>query len=158
LGFTSFTGGAQNNLPKMSKLLNTLCFVSALILLIVFSSRLVEAKAEVYNEVHTEAQGSSASVHSEITTVVNGEEAKVVSDQPGEIRVEVNDGDVQIESEPEVTPTVIISESTAADQQKAEIKKEKPEAFSRLTRVQSTIISFFENLFSRLKYLTNWPK
>jgi hypothetical protein len=146
----------------MNKLSIAFFLVLALSCGFVFVPGLVEAEVEVYNEVHTEAQGSNASVHSEITTVVNGEETKVESDQPGEIKVEVKDGEVKVETDPEINPTVIVSDPepdpTVFEHQKAEIETQESAALNRLTAMRSKISRFFKNLFSRLKDLTIWPK
>ncbi|NIO10874.1 MAG: hypothetical protein GTO40_23850, partial [Deltaproteobacteria bacterium] len=64
--------------------------------LIFLSCAFVEAEAEVYTEVHTEATGDDASVHTEITNIVNQKEVKVESDEQGEIKVEIKDGEVKV--------------------------------------------------------------
>lgn len=92
--------------------------------------------------VETEASGDKASVHTEITNIVNGQETQVESDQPGEIKVEVKDGEVKVESSSEVQPTIILD-------QEGEEKKE--EMINQTETIKTRIINFFENLISRLK-------
>lgn len=104
------------------------------------------AKSETYTEVQTEATGDNASVHTEITNIVNEKEVKVESDSPGEIKVGINDGEVKIESNTEASPKVIIS-----DLSEEEAKGKKEVIISQVKEVQKKIFSFLENFFLRLR-------
>lgn len=97
--------------------------------------------AQVETVVRNEVSGENASVETEITNVVNQKEVRVESNQPGEIRVEVKDGEVEIESSPEASPTVTISESTG------EVKGET----QAIRRIKLRLFSFWSNLLSRLR-------
>jgi len=114
------------------------------LLLMAFSLSFAYAESEVYTEVQTEATGDNASVHTEITNIVNQKEVKVESDEPGEIKVEIKDGEVKIESNTEASPTVIISDLT-------EEEKKEEEITNQIKEIQLKIFSFLENLFSRLR-------
>lgn len=104
------------------------------------------AKSETYTEVQTEATGDNASVHTEITNIVNEKEVKVESDSPGEIKVGINDGEVKIESNTETSPTVTIS-----DVSEEEAKGKKEVMISQVKEVQKKITSFLESFFLRLR-------
>jgi len=108
--------------------------------LIVFNTSQVETT------VKTEVSGENASVHTEITNIVNGEETHVESDQPGEIKVEVKDGEVKVESSSEVQPTIIIAEPSPT-----EVEEKKEEVSNRVEEMKERFISFFEDLISRLR-------
>lgn len=110
----------------------------------VFSLTFAYAKSEVYTEVQTEVTGDDASVHTEITNIVNEKEVKVESDSPGEIKVGIKDGEVKIESNTEASPTVIISDLT-------EEEKKEEEITNQIKKIQLKIFSFLENLFLRLR-------
>jgi len=111
--------------------------------LAIFNFGFAQAKSEIYTETHTEATGNDASVHTEITNIVNQKEVKVESDKPGEIKVEVKNGEVKIESSPEASPTVITSDSGEGE--------ETETAVSRVEQIQKKIFSYLENFFSHLR-------
>jgi hypothetical protein len=113
---------------------------------LLFLPLMVANSANVETVIETEVSGENASVHTEITNIVNDKETKVESDQPGEIRVEVKNGEVKVESSPEVQPTVVITDLT---QEETEEKTE--EAVSQVKEIQIRISSFLENLISRLR-------
>ena len=104
------------------------------------------AKSETYTEVQTEATGDNASVHTEITNIVNEKEVKVESDEPGEIKVEIKNGEVKIESSSEASPKVTIS-----DVSQEEAKGKREIVISQVKEVQKKIFSFLENFFLRLR-------
>jgi hypothetical protein len=110
-----------------------------------FSFGFAYATSEVYTEVKTEATGENASVHTEITNIVNQKEVRVESDQQGEIKVEVKDGEVKVEST-EASPTVVISDLT-----EGEATEEEGEAINQVEELSTKIIIFLENFFSRLR-------
>jgi len=96
--------------------------------------------------VKNEASGENASVHTEVTNIVNGKEVKVESNEPGEIKVEVNNGEVKVESTG-ASPTVTITEK----EEKEMTEEEKEEVIEEVETFQQRIISFFEDFFSRLQ-------
>ena len=110
-----------------------------------FSLGFAYAESKVYTEVQTEATGENASVHTEITNIVNQKEVKVESDEQGEIRVEVKDGEVKVEST-EASPTVVIT-----DLAEEEAIEEQEEIIDQTETVKEKIFSFLENCFSRLR-------
>ncbi len=118
-----------------------------------FSFGFAYAESEVYTEIQTEATGDNASVHTEITNIVNQKEVKVESNSPGEIKVEINNGEVKVESNTEVSPTVVVSDLT-----EEEIKaREEKEPNEQIREIREKISTFLENLFSRLrKALSFW--
>ena len=116
-----------------------------------FLPLIVSNTSQVETTVKTEVSGENASAHTEITNIVNGEETKVVSDEPGEIKVEVKDGEVKIESSSEVQPTVVIS---APSQEEVEEKKE--EVTNRVEEMKERVFSFFENWLGRLRERLSW--
>ncbi len=65
------------------------------------------SSAEVRNVVRAETSGGNASVKTEIISTVNGETVKVESNQLGEIKVRVENGKVDIQSD-SAKPTIII--------------------------------------------------
>lgn len=91
--------------------------------------------------VKTEVSGENATVHTEITNIVNEKEVKVESNQPGEIKVEVKDGEVKIETSPSITPTIIIE------------NQENQERFKIVEKIRIEIRSFLNDLFSRISRL-----
>jgi hypothetical protein len=100
--------------------------------------------------VKNEASGENASVHTEITNIVNDKEVKVESNEPGEIKVEMNNGEVKVEST-QASPHVIINdlpEESPTDEGKEEMKKEMVE---EMEIIQDKIITFLEDFFSRLQ-------
>ena len=110
-----------------------------ILLSFVFLPLVVSNTSNVETDITTEATGENASVHTEITNIVNGEETHVESDQPGEIKVEVKDGEVKVESSSDVQPTITISEPNQG------------EMTSRVEGIKERVFSFFEDLISRLK-------
>ena len=104
-------------------------------LLLTFSNfRFAEAKAEVYTEVNTEG----GEVYTEIINIVNGKEVKVESDEQGEIKVEVKDGEVKVESDTKSSPTVVI---TDLDEEEEMTEEEKKEVIEEIETVQEKIIT-----------------
>ncbi len=65
------------------------------------------SSAEVRNVVRAETSGGNVSVKTEIISTVNGETTRVESNQPGEIKVRVEDGKVDIQSD-SAKPTITI--------------------------------------------------
>lgn len=110
-----------------------------------FSLGFAYAGSEVYTEIKTEATGENASVHTEITNIVNEKKVRVESDEQGEIKVEVKNGEVKVEST-EASPTVIINDLT-----EEEAAEEKEEAVSQVEELQIKVVTFLENFFSRLR-------
>jgi len=117
-----------------------LCFVFLLLILINFN--LAYAESKVYTEVNTEG----GEVYTEITNIVNDKEVKVESDSQGEIKVEVKNGEVNIESNLEASPKVTIL--GVSEEETGEIEEE---TLSQVEEIQVKIFSFFENFFSRLQ-------
>lgn len=97
--------------------------------------------------VKNEASGENASVHTEITNIVNDKEVRVESDEQGEIKVEVKDGEVKVESNTQSSPTVVISDLDEEEM----TEEEKEEAIEEIETIQEKIITFFDNFFSRLR-------
>jgi len=96
--------------------------------------------------VKNEATGDNASVHTEITNIVNDKEVKVESNEPGEIKVEIDNGEVKVEST-EASPTVTITE-----REEDEMTEEEKEAvIEEVETFQQKIVSFFEDFFSRFQ-------
>lgn len=125
----------------MRKIFPVFVFLS----LVFFSFSFAYAKSEVFTEVQTEAEGDNASVHTEITNIVNEKEVKVESDEPGEIKVEIKDGEVKIESNPEASPKVTIS-----DVSEEEVEEKEQAIVSQIREIRKEIVSFLESFFSRL--------
>ncbi len=71
---------------------------------------LLASSAYVKSEVKTSATGDNVTVHSEARTVVNGEETIITSDEPGEIKIEAEDDNVQVTTKTYPSP----AEPTAA--------------------------------------------
>lgn len=84
----------------------------------------------IYSEAKTEVSGENATAETKIETTVNGQTTKVESNQPGEVKLEVKNGVAKIETNPSVTPTVVMTDL--------------PEKTNK-----NQIISFLENFFSR---------
>jgi len=119
----------------------------------IFSLSFVYAESEVYTEVQTEATGDDASVHTEITNIVNEKEVKVESDEPGEIKVEIKDSEVKIESSPEASSKVTIS-----DLSEEEAEEKEQEVISQVREIQKKISSFLENFFLRFRDIFSFWK
>ncbi|HUS52230.1 MAG TPA: hypothetical protein VMX77_02060 [Candidatus Bathyarchaeia archaeon] len=117
-------------------------FLSSAFLLLLATS--VNA-ADVETVVRTEATGKNASAKTEITNIVNGKVTKVESTGSGEIRVEVENGEVKVESDKKVLPAIT---TTQADKQEAE--KVQEEVSQRIERVKNKIFVLFRNLFSKI--------
>jgi len=96
--------------------------------------------------VKNEATDDNASVHTEITNIVNDKEVKVESNEPGEIKVEVNNGEVKVEST-EASPTMTITEREEEEM----TEEEKEEVVEKVETFQQRIITFFEDFFSRFQ-------
>lgn len=111
-----------------------------------FLPLIVSNTSQVETTVKTEVAGENASAHTEITNIVNGEETHVESDQPGEIKVEVKDGEVKVESGSDIQPTIIIAEPS-----QEEVEEKKEEVSNRVEEIKERFISFFEDLISRLR-------
>lgn len=116
-------------------------FLSLALFPIIISSAYASSAESV---VRTEVSGENATVHTEITNIVNDKEVKVESDQPGEIKVEVKDGEVKIETSPSITPTIIIE-----NQENQEVQ-ENQERFKIVEKIRIEIRSFLDNLFLRI--------
>ncbi len=106
------------------------------------------ASAKVETEVINEVSGDNASAQTEITNVVNGETTHVESTSPGTIKVEVEDGEVKVESSPEgslvvtsVSPDQPNEESQEKASQSIEVFRKKLLDF--VSRLFSEIIGFF---------------
>lgn len=104
--------------------------------------------SDINSVTKSEATGENASVHTEVTNIVNDKVIKVESNEPGEIKVEVHNDEVKIESSPESSPQVTITNLSEED--KEEMLKETEEVISKTEQIQTTISSFLENIFSRL--------
>jgi hypothetical protein len=120
--------------------------VRKVLLSFVFLPLVISNTSNVQTNVKTEATGENASTHTEITNIVNGEETYVESDQPGEIKVEVKDGGVKVESSSAVQPTVVTAESS-----QEEVEEKKEQMISRVEEIKEKVFSFFESLVSRLR-------
>lgn len=101
--------------------------------------------SSIESVVRSEATGENASVKAEVTNIVNQNVTRVVSTQSGEIKVEVHDGTVKIESSPEVTPIITIYQLS-----EEEAKKTEEEAMSQVEEMKTGLFSFFENLFAKI--------
>lgn len=117
-----------------------------ILLSLVFFPLIISNTSQVETTVKTEATGENASTHTEITNIINGEETHVESDQPGEIKVEVKDGEVKVESSSEVQPTIFVSEPS-----QEETKEERKEVFGQVEAIKERLFSLIEVLFSRLR-------
>ena len=106
-------------------------------------------QAEVETIIKNEVSGENASTKTEVTNIVNDKEVRVESDQPGEIRVEVKNGEVKVESSSEAEPTIIIS---GKESEEIEVLKEKEiEVKNKAEALRIKIDHFFKDLFSRLR-------
>ena len=112
---------------------------------LLFLPLIVFNTSQVETTVKTEVTGENASAHTEITNIVNGEETHVESDQPGEIKVEVKDGEVKVESSQAVSPTITTGE---ADEQEAE--RIQIRAFRQVEEMKNKVFDFMSNLFSKI--------
>lgn len=101
--------------------------------------------SNVESVVKSEASGENASVKTEVTNIVNQNVTRVVSTQSGEIKVEVNDGQVKVESSPEVTPVITISKLS-----EEEVEKTEEKAMSQIKEIKTGLFSFFENLVAKI--------
>ena len=101
--------------------------------------------SSIKSVVKSEATGENASVKAEVTNIVNQNVTRVVSTQSGEIKVEVTNGTVKIESSPEVTPIITISQLS-----EEEVKKTEEEAMSQIEEMKTGLFSFFENLIAKI--------
>lgn len=101
--------------------------------------------AKVETVVKNEASGENASVKTEITNIVNQNVVEVESTSPGEIKVKVQDGEVEVESSAEASPTVVIRE---LDEEEA--KEAEEEIIGQTENVKNQIFSFIAELFSNL--------
>ena len=85
--------------------------------------------------IRNEVSGENATVKSEVTNVVNQNVTRVESNQPGEIKVEVKNGEVKVETSPAIIPTITtfkVEESTSP---------------------AKGFFSFFDELFQRISKL-----
>ena len=101
--------------------------------------------SDIESVVRSEASGENASVKTEVTNIVNQNVTRVVSTQSGEIKVEVNDGQVKVESSPEVTPVITISKLS-----EEEVEKTEEKAMSQIEEIKTGLFSFFENLVAKI--------
>ena len=101
--------------------------------------------SSIESVVKSEATGENVSVKAEVTNIVNQNVTRVVSTQSGEIKVEVNDGTVKIESSPGVTPIITISQLS-----EEEVKKTEEEAMNQIEEMKTGLFSFFENLLAKI--------
>lgn len=101
--------------------------------------------SSIESVVKSEATGENASVKAGVTNIVNQNVTRVVSTQSGEIKVEVHDGTVKIESSPEVTPIITIYQLS-----EEEVKKTEEEAMSQVEEMKTGLFSFFENLIAKI--------
>jgi hypothetical protein len=130
--------------------------VKKTILSLVFLPLVISNTSHVETTIKTEATGENASVHTEITNIVNGKETRVESDQPGEIRVEVKNGEVKVESSSDIQPTITIS---GGSDEEVEILGEEVEVKTQAEEIRTKIVNFFEDLVSRLRRtLFFWEK
>ena len=113
---------------------------------LIFLPLLLASSAESEVRVKNEVSGDNATVETKITNIVNDKEVRVESDQPGEIKVEVKNGEVKVESSPEAQPTVIITDLT-----QEESEEQAEEAVSQVGKIQRRILAFWENWLSRLR-------
>ena len=97
--------------------------------------------ANVETVIRTEATGENASVRTEITNIINGEVTHIESTSPGEIKVEVKNGEVKIESSDEVSPTVTIG-------REREIEETQGRVFQQVENIKNRVFYFIRNLFS----------
>lgn len=103
--------------------------------------------SDIESVVKSEASGENASVKTEVTNIVNQNVTRVVSTQSGEIKVEVKNGEVKVESSPEASPTVIISKQG----EEATNQAEEQETINRVNEVKSKIFSLLEDFFSKFR-------
>ena len=115
---------------------------------LIFLPLLLASSAESEVRVKNEVPGENATVETKITNIVNDKEVRVESDQPGEIRVEVKNGEVKVTSSPEVQPTIIIGQE---EQENQENQEEQEEIASRVKEIRTRILAFWESFISRLK-------
>lgn len=105
------------------------------------------------NYVKTEATGNNAQVEMNIRTNVNQIETTVRINQPGEVRVEVKNGNTKIETIKGITPTIII---TGTSFEKPQVKIETQNILKDIfSPVRNIFRSFFDLFRSRNKDLTN---
>lgn len=106
------------------------------------------SSAEVRNYVKSEATGSNANVQTNISTKINGVETSVSVSQPGEIEVNVKNGEVSIKKSPSLKPTIII---TGVEKQNIKVVKVEEIPFSiQKSQEQKPIYNLIRGLWSRL--------
>ncbi len=110
---------------------------------LVFLPLVVSNSSRVETVIRAEATGENASVKTEITNIVNGEVTHLESTCPGEIKVEVKNGEVNVESDTEVPPTI-----DYPDEQ--EVKDIQPKALQPIENIKNKVFSFISGLFSRV--------
>lgn len=103
------------------------------------------SSAEVRNYVKSEATGSNANVQTNISTKINGVETSVSVSQPGEIEVNVKNGEVSIKKSPSLKPTIIIT-----GVEKQNIKVEEIPFSIQKSQEQKPIYNLIRGLWSRL--------
>ena len=107
----------------------------------------------VKNYIKTEATGNNAQVETNIRTNVNQTETTVRINQPGEVRVEVKNGDTKIETSKGITPTIII---TGTSFEKPQVKIETQSILKNIfSPVRNIFRPFFDLFINRKKDLTN---
>lgn len=115
--------------------------------------------ARVKSQVETEGSGENVKVETNIYTKANETEAKVSSNQPGEISVKVENGKVDIRASQGVTPTVIIkgaSEVKSGNNEESfsDGENESGGGTSSFSKSESSgsfvIYNFLKGLFSKL--------
>ncbi len=106
--------------------------------------------SNVESVIRNEVSGQNASVKSEVTNVVNQNVTRVESNQPGEIKVEVKDDQVKIETSPEITPTI-----TTYKLEELTITPEPTMAEEReqIEQKVNGIFSFVDDLFKKISQL-----
>lgn len=100
----------------------------------------------VKSEVKTSASGDNVNVHSEAVTIVNGEETKVTSDQPGEIKIEVTDNQVNVITKTPTKPTTQ-TPKPATPTLHPEIK-EVPNTGKSIPKILENLVSQIAKLFN----------
>lgn len=95
----------------------------------------------IYNEAKTEVSGENASARTEIITNVNGQETKIESNQPGEVKVEVKNGQATVITSPSITPIITLGVTAT---------EPIPTLPEKMEEIREDIFSLIKNLFSKI--------
>lgn len=108
--------------------------------------------ANVKTIINTQVSGESSSVNTEIVNTVNQKTTKIETDQVGEIKVEIINDEVKIETSPEISPKITISQEETVKGETIEVENEP---LMPITDKKNKFFSFFRNLFSKFAKIFN---